>query len=140
VNPDATPMPSTRGPAVHDDEAVRATLDRMVRARQLLPSAEFVRVMGSSTQALSEAVASNRVFYVEVGGDRYFPAFFAGPPHQRAKVQAVAKALGEIPAGAKLQFFLAPRGSLGGATPLEALAQGKLALVKDVALAFAEAR
>jgi hypothetical protein len=80
------------------------------------------------------------VFYVDVMGERYFPAFFAKPAHQREEVQAMAKALGAIPAGAKLQFFLAPRGSLGGATPLEALAQGKLALVKDVALAFAEAR
>lgn len=60
--------------------------------------------------------------------------------YQRAQLEAVTKVLGDLPGGAKLQFFLTRKGSLGGATPLEALAQGKLQKVKDVAAAFADVR
>ena len=49
-----------------------------------------------------------------------------------------ACALGDLPGGAKLQFFLTRKGSLGGETPLQALAAGRVAKVKDIAAAFAE--
>lgn len=51
----------------------------------------------------------------------------------------VVEALQGVPVGAKLQFFLGPKGSLGGLTPLQALEQPALrAKVLDVARAFAE--
>ena len=46
--------------------------------------------------------------------------------------------LGDLPGGSKLQFFVTRKGSLGGKTPLEALATGGLAKVKDVTSAFVE--
>lgn len=126
--------------ARHARDSVQATLEQMVRLRQLLASTEFSNQLNWSRQALSKALGSNRVFYVDFMGDRYFPAFYADPTYQRAQLEAVTKVLGELPGGAKLQFFLARRGSLGGATPLDALAEGKLQKVKDVAAAFADAR
>jgi hypothetical protein len=121
-------------------ESVRAKLDQLVRGRELLPSAEFLTELGLSRQALSKAVGANRMFYVDFRGERYFPAFYANPMYRRAQLEAVTKVLGDLPGGAKLQFFSNRRGSLGGATPLEALAAGKLQKVKDVAAAFADQR
>jgi hypothetical protein len=68
-------------------------------------------------------------------GERYFPAFYADPAYQRSQLEAVTKVLRELPGGAKLQFFLSRRGSLGGATAQQALAKGKLQNVNDVAAA-----
>lgn len=117
---------------------VRARLDAMVKRGELLPSAKFTTELGLTRQALSKALAANRVFYVDFRGDRYFPAFFADSSYQRAQLEAVSKALGDLPGGAKLQFFLNRRGSLGGETPLTALAQGKLQKVKALAQDVAE--
>jgi hypothetical protein len=95
-------------------------LERLVRQGKLLVSAKFASHMGWTPQAMSKALTSNRVFCVDFQGDRYFPAFYADPTYQRSQLEAVTKVLGDLPGGAKLQFFLNPRGSLGGATPLEA--------------------
>jgi hypothetical protein len=54
------------------------------------------------------------------------------------QIEAVAKVLEDLPDGSKLQFFLSHKGSLGGITPLEALAAGRMEEVLDVAAAFAE--
>lgn len=126
--------------ALNPPESVLHKLGQMAHKRELLASAEFISQLGWSRQALSKALAINRVFYVDFRGERYFPAFYADPSHQRAQLEAVTKVLGELPGGAKLQFFLTRKGSLGGSTPLEALAQGRLQKVKDVAAAFADDR
>ena len=120
--------------------AVRAKLDSMVERGELLASAQFAVALGWTRQALSKALAANRVFYVDFKGDRYFPAFFADPAYQRSQLEAASKALGDLPGGAKLQFFLNRRGSLSGETPLAALAQGKLQKVKALAEDFSEGR
>jgi hypothetical protein len=137
----AAPIEPPPSSAVQDGtDSVRATLERMVRQGKLLSSTEFASQLDWTRQALSRALTSNRVFYVDFKGDRYFPAFYAEPNYQRSHLEAVTKVLGDLPGGAKLQFFLNGKGSLGGATPLEDLAQGKLQKVKDVAAAFAEVR
>lgn len=119
---------------------VRAKLTEMVGARELLGTADFLEELGLSRQALSKALAGNRMFYVEFRGERYFPAFYVDPMYRRTQLEAVTKELGDLPGGAKLQFFLNRRGSLGGITPLEALAAGKLEKVKGIAAAFADQR
>jgi len=121
-------------------DTVRTKLTQMVRARELLASADFLNELGLSKQALSKALGANRMFYVDFRGERYFPAFYVDPMYRRTQLEAVTKELGNLPGGAKLQFFMNRRGSLGGATPLEALAAGKLDKVKDVAAAFADQR
>ena len=50
----------------------------------------------------------------------------------------VTKLLGDLPGSSKLQFFLTLKGSLGGDTPLQAMAAGRVAKVKDVAADFAD--
>lgn len=95
--------------------------------------------LNCTRQALSKAVGSNRMFYVEHEGTRYFPVSFGeGARYRRRDLEAVSKELGGLPGGAKLLFFMTPKGSLGGATPLEALARGNVDAVLVAARGFTE--
>jgi hypothetical protein len=114
--------------------------ESMIRLGQLLHPVDFQQRMGwSSRQAVWKAVQSQRVFYLLHQAERYFPAFYADPHYERKHLEAVTKVLGDLPGGSKLQFFLTRKASLGGQTPLQALATGRVAKVKDIAAAFAEA-
>ncbi len=116
------------------------TTEAMVKKGQLVPPTEFQGLMGwASRQAVWKAAESHRVFYLTYKAERYFPAFYSDPGYDRKHLEAVTKVLGDLPGGSKLQFFLSRKGSLGGDTPLQALAAGRVAKVKDVAAAFAEA-
>ncbi|WP_382161524.1 hypothetical protein [Hydrogenophaga sp. ANAO-22] len=130
-------------PAAKKDGASAAwvldTTETMVNKGQLVPPTEFKDLMGwASRQAVWKAAESHRVFYLTYKAERYFPAFYCDPTYDRRHLEAVTKVLGDLPGGAKLQFFLTRKGSLGGDTPLQALAAGRVAKVKDVAAAFAE--
>ena len=113
-------------------------VERMLAEGALLRSTDFCGQMHWTRQALSKAVKDRRVFYVEAMGERVFPAFFADPELERKKVTRVSQALGDLPGGAKLLFMVTPKASLGGATPLSALKDGKLAQVEAAAQAYAE--
>ncbi|MEJ2801702.1 hypothetical protein WAE61_07465 [Comamonadaceae bacterium PP-2] len=115
------------------------TTEAMINDRHLVTPVEFQYLMGWSTrQAVWKAAESNRTFYLSYRSERYFPAFYGDPLFDRKQLETVTKVLGDLPGGAKLQFFLTRKGSLGGVTPLQALAAGNFAKVKDVASAFAE--
>lgn len=114
------------------------TLQAMIAKRELLDPSAFAESIGWTRQALSKALAANRVFFVEHGRTRYYPAFYADSRYERRHLEAVTKLLGDLPGGAKLQFFLNPRGSLSKATPLQALARGQLAAVKTAAEGFTQ--
>lgn len=67
----------------------------------------------------------------------------AAAAEQLAELEAlipleVRKTLSNLPVGSRLQFYLQPKGSLGGQTPLDALANGKLDQVLISAEGFAE--
>jgi hypothetical protein len=114
------------------------TLQSMIAKGELLDPVAFAERLGWTRQALSKALASNRVFFVEHGRTRYYPAFYSDPRYERRQLEAVTKLLGDLPGGGKLQFFLNPRGSLSRATPLQALARGQLTAVKAAAEGFAQ--
>lgn len=115
------------------------TTEAMVRKGQLVTPVEFQELMGWATrQAVWKAAESHRVFYLEHKAQRYFPAFYGDPAYDRRHLETVTKILGDLPGGSKLQFFLTRKGSLGGITPLQAMAEGRFAKVKDIAAAFAE--
>lgn len=113
-------------------------LPELLRTRQALPAADFAQRLGWTRQALSKALAANRVFCFERGGDRYYPAFFTDKRYERRHIEAVSKLLGDIPGGAKWLFFTSPKGSLSRLTPLQALERGKLAEVKAAAEGYAQ--
>jgi len=115
------------------------TTEAMVKKGQLVTPVEFQELMGWATrQAVWKAAESHRVFYLEYKAQRYFPTFYGDPAYDRRHLEAVTKILGDLPGGSKLQFFLTRKGSLGGVTPLQALADGRVAKVKGIAAAFAE--
>ena len=124
--------PASRG------KTAAARMGALIARDELLPPGRFVEAMGVSRQALSKAVARQRIFFVEVGAERYFPRFYLDPQYQRREIERISRSLGGLPGASKLQFFLTGKASLGGLTPLQALAKGKAARVREVAAAFAE--
>lgn len=118
--------------------AVRASMLKMAQRKELLPSSEFAAQMNWSKQGLSKALTSGRVFYVDVNGERHYPAFFLEDHYGRRQVQAVSRALGMLPGATKLLFMRTPKASLAGLTPLEALAKGKVGQARAAAEGFAQ--
>jgi peptidoglycan hydrolase-like protein with peptidoglycan-binding domain len=115
------------------------TTEAMIKKGQLVTPVEFQELMGWATrQAVWKAAQSHRVFYLDYKAQRYFPTFYGAPAYDRKHLEAVTKILGDLPGGSKLQFFLTRKGSLGGITPLQALAEGRFSKVNDIAAAFAE--
>lgn len=117
----------------------RGGIPALILEGGLLPCPDFQKKMGwQSSRTVDRSIASGRVFYLMHGSERYFPWFFADQTYNRRHVVEVTRALGSLPGGSKLQFFLMPKGSLGGICPLEALTTGRISKVVDVAHAFAE--
>ena len=102
----------------------------------LLDAAELTRLLHWSLDDLEKAVAARRVFFLQATGTPLYPGFYADTRYNRKQLEAVTKRLGDLTGGSKWQFFTSPKGSLGGVTPLVALLDGKLALVKKCADGF----
>ncbi|MBR8069853.1 hypothetical protein KDW23_04795 [Burkholderia cenocepacia] len=125
---------------------VTADLERHVQAERrmlvtdgkLLPAAQTWAGLGMTRQALSKAVASGRIFAVDVGAAQYYPAFYLTGEIDRKTLGRVTQCLGSLPGWSKWQFFTTPKASLGNVTPLVALSRGKVNEVERAAMAFAE--
>ena len=113
-------------------------LESLVGSNGLLESSAFASALGWTRQALSKALGARRVFYVEVRGSRYYPAFFADSRYERRRLEAVSKALGDLPGSAKLLFMTMPKASLGGLTALQAIERGGYEAVRTAAAGFAQ--
>lgn len=106
---------------------------------KLLPGSQLCARLGVTPQALSAALKAKRLFVLRgPSGEYIYPAFFADQRHDRHILEKISKALGDLPGAAKWDFFTAPRISLGGKSPLDALAKGKLDAVMAAALAYAD--
>ncbi|KWZ36986.1 hypothetical protein WS64_02360 [Burkholderia anthina] len=125
---------------------VAADLERQVQAERrmlvadgkLLPAAQTWAGLGMTRQALSKAVASGRIFTVDVGAAQYYPGFYLAGDIDRKTLGRVTQCLGDLPGWSKWQFFTTPKASLGNVTPLVALSRGKVDEVERAATAFAE--
>lgn len=135
---------ANKPPAAPARDDVRATFDKLLSAGQLLDSAKFQERAGITRQALSKAVASRRMFYLEVGGIRAYPAFYLDDSLERSQVEALTKLLGDLSGGSKWLFFTTAKGSLAkpdsgrARTPLQALVDGDFQKVKQTATCYAE--
>lgn len=116
----------------------REGMRKLVQNGTLIKYSQFLQEWGHSKQALSQALAANRVFSLDVDGEPYYPAFYVDPHNDKKKLEKVSKALGDLPGASKLQFFLNGWGSLAGKTPLEALADGQITKVLSTAQGFVE--
>ncbi|WP_027783671.1 MULTISPECIES: hypothetical protein [Burkholderia] len=133
------------GAAARPDAGI-ADVERQVQAERrvlvadgrLLSAAQTWTGLGMTRQALSKAVASGRIFAVEVGAAQYYPAFYLAGDVDRKTLGRVTQCLGDLPGWSKWQFFTTPKASLGSVTPLVALSRGKLDDVERAAAAFRE--
>lgn len=104
----------------------------------LIDVVEFARRRGISAEMVGELVAQRRLFTLELDGRTLYPAFFANPTADIKHLEAVCQRLGTLPGGSKWQFFVAPKGSLAGRTPLAAMCDGDVAAVEVAADGFRE--
>lgn len=122
---------------LEQQELAQRALD--LKLDSLLPGSEMRQRLHISAQALSAALKKKRVFaLLGPSGDYVYPAFFADPALDRRVLERVSQALGDLPGASKWDFFTSARMSLGGKTPLQALAKGKVEAVLDAANAFRE--
>lgn len=113
--------------------------DKDIASKKLIPGAEMRARLGVSAQALSAALKAKRMFVMQGSSGEYlYPGFFTDRSYDRPVLEKVCKALGELPGAVKWDFFMSPRISLGGKTPLDALAKGKVDDVLAAANAFRE--
>ena len=106
---------------------------------ELLRGPELRAFLQISPQALGGAVRAKRFYALRGPGDvPVYPAFFADPSPARLSIERVCRALGNLPGATKHFFFTSARFSLGGLTPLQALAKGKETKVLAMAEAFEE--
>lgn len=104
----------------------------------LIDAVEFARRRGISPDQVGELVAQHRLFSMERDGKTLYPAFFAEPTADIRRLELICLRLGTLPGGSKWQFFVTPKGSLAGQTPLEVLREGQVALVLVAADGFRE--
>ncbi len=126
------------GVVVDPERQVQAERRMLVADGKLLPAAQTWAGLGMTRQALSKAVASGRIFTVDLGAAQYYPAFYLAGDIDRKTLGRVTQCLGDLPGWSKWQFFTTPKASLGNVTPLVALSRGKVDEVERAATAFAE--
>lgn len=110
-------------------------IQAMINSGDLLDLSTFVTRMKWTQLRLNKAVGANAVFFIGLASGKYFPAFYADGKYDRRDLAEVTSALGDLPATAKLLWFIGGKGSLAGLTPLEAIRRGQLAKVRDTAAA-----
>lgn len=125
-------------PALPGRELAHGSMRELVRRGELIRAADFADALGVTKQAVSKALRNKRVFTLEVDGAQYYPRFYLDSRLDRRQIERVTKALDDLPGPSKLQFFLTRKHSLGGITPLKALAKGKLEEVEASARGFAQ--
>lgn len=108
------------------------------RQPSLISMTKFCEEAGLSPEALDKALLSNQIFTVQLHGEASLPDSFLHERYDRRQLATVSKLLADLSGESKLQFFTTPKGSLGGQTPLEALADRKFAAVRRTAQGFAE--
>lgn len=120
----------------NQEQARRAEL---AASGELIAAQDLADRLKVTPQAVSKALKAGRVFALECGGGRLlYPAFYADGKVSRRDLETVTRALGDIPASSKWQFFTTPKASLNGVTPLQALQQGDRQAVLITAAGFVE--
>lgn len=118
------------------EQARRAEL---AESGELIAAQDLAHRLEVSSQAVSKALKAGRLFALEGRGGRLlYPAFYSDDKISRRVLESVTRALGDIPASSKWQFFTTPKASLGGVTPLQALQRGDRQAVMVTAAGFVE--
>jgi hypothetical protein len=106
---------------------------------ELLDSAALCKRLGITRRSLSNAVRKQFIFGLEgAGGATWYPSFFVTSSVSQRKLAQVSVALGDLPGDAKWHFFITPKYSLDGCTPLAALDRGEVSRVLSAAVGYKE--
>jgi hypothetical protein len=120
---------------VERGEALRAA---WVKDGLLVSSATLSRHWHRTRQALDQACTRGELFFVKVGKNKYYPAAFV--ELDADAVKQVNLALKGDDGTAKFIFWSRKHGALGNRTVLEALGEGRLARVVELAQGWSEER
>jgi hypothetical protein len=117
-----------------------ATPDRhdLVGQGKLLRMEDYLGAADVTEKKLSKSLASGKVFSVELEGEVYIPAFFISPMIHHNDFAKVIRSLGDTSGWSRWDFFTTPTETLGGSTPLQFLAIGKVKPVLKAAEEFAK--
>jgi hypothetical protein len=107
----------------------------LVAAGELVDADTLAELLGTSTQAVQAAERDGRIFSLAVEGQRYFPCFYGDAGFDWHALEVVFRLLIPGERWAAFSFLRRRTLSLGGATPLDALRDGKLEAVSDSAMA-----
>lgn len=117
-------------------EGFELSVDRGLH--RVIGIAGFADRLGWPVGRVRRALATGSLFEVESGGEVGVPLFLADATLNLTQMRIVCRLLGGLSSASKLHFFTSPKGSLGGCTPIEAIAQRRFAAVKVAALGFKE--
>jgi hypothetical protein len=129
-------MRITDAEAQSTDEGMEHRFRDLLITGALLSESDFCARRGCNARALDGALSAGRLFAFEHEGARFVPAFYLDQTFRRQQLQAITKVIKALPGGSKWQFFNEPKASLGGETPLQALARGEFASTKRAAEGF----
>lgn len=104
----------------------------------LITSERLGEACGQSSDALEEACERNELFRLKVGELRFFPAVFAR--FSLDDVHRINRALKGDDEVAKFIFWHRPHGGLGGRDVSQALREGMVDRVLELALGWSEER
>ncbi|WP_288830902.1 hypothetical protein [uncultured Paraburkholderia sp.] len=93
----------------------------LVAEGKLLRAEIVCEALGITQQRLDKAVASGRIFSVEVHRVEYFPAFFVATELDRKHLSKVVRRLDGLTGWAKWKFFTSQNALLDNLTPLQML-------------------
>lgn len=116
----------------------RKSYEELKKRGELITAKELADLRNVGQSTISEALKRQRIFRVSLDGRDLYPRFFADHEANRKDIEAISKELGSLPGSVKLGFFNKRLMSLGGLTPLEALAKGKLDQVRRAAISKRE--
>lgn len=94
---------------------------RLVDAGALITEWQLLKALDISPQALEQAVADHRIFFISgPGKEKLYPSFFVDAS-MRDAIEQVSVALGDLVGETKWQFFVTPKHSIGRRLPIVAI-------------------
>lgn len=106
---------------------------------ELASATELRHMLGLRGVVFSEAVLTDKLFFIIIQGECLYPKFFADQDIALHDIEAVCVDLRSMGSLEKFRFFRTPRSDLEGLTPLEALGEGRLAATRHAASAASSA-
>jgi hypothetical protein len=100
---------------------------------ELATATDLRHLLGLRAIVFSEAVLTDKLFFLNVEGECLYPKFFADHAIALNDIETVCLDLRSMGSLAKFHFFRNPHALLGGRSPLEALAEGLLAEARHAA-------